>query len=49
VQRFIAGSRDQTSEQIARLANVTQNLVDHQHGSGEHSARGAERPINLIQ
>ena len=29
VQRFIAGSRDQTSEQIARLANVTQNLVDH--------------------
>lgn len=29
VQRFIAGSRDQTSEQIQRLANVTQNLVDH--------------------
>ncbi|MBV9516115.1 MAG: MCE family protein [Mycobacteriaceae bacterium] len=28
VQRFIAGSRDQTSEQIARLADVTQNLVD---------------------
>jgi hypothetical protein len=29
VQRFIAGSRDQTAEQIQRLANVTQNLVDH--------------------
>ena len=29
VQRFIAGSRDQTSEQIASLADVTQNLVDH--------------------
>ncbi|MDI6630789.1 MAG: MCE family protein, partial [Rhodococcus sp. (in: high G+C Gram-positive bacteria)] len=29
VQRFIAGSRDQTSEQILRLGNVTQNLVDH--------------------
>jgi virulence factor Mce-like protein len=29
VQRFIAGSRDQTSEQIQRLADVTQNLVDH--------------------
>ena len=29
VQRFIAGTRDQTSEQIQRLANVTQTLVDH--------------------
>jgi len=29
VQRFIAGSRDQTSETIQRLANVTQNLADH--------------------
>jgi virulence factor Mce-like protein len=29
VQRFIAGTRNQTSEQIQRLANVTQNLVDH--------------------
>jgi phospholipid/cholesterol/gamma-HCH transport system substrate-binding protein len=29
VQRFVAGTRDQTSEQIARLADVTQNLVDH--------------------
>ncbi|MDT5124938.1 MAG: phospholipid/cholesterol/gamma-HCH transport system substrate-binding protein, partial [Mycobacterium sp.] len=29
VQRFIAGSRDQTAEQIQRLTNVTQNLVDH--------------------
>jgi phospholipid/cholesterol/gamma-HCH transport system substrate-binding protein len=29
VQRFVAGSRDQTSEQIQRLANVTQNLVEN--------------------
>lgn len=29
VRRFVAGSRDQTAEQLARLANVTQNLVDH--------------------
>jgi phospholipid/cholesterol/gamma-HCH transport system substrate-binding protein len=29
VQRFVAGTRDQTAEQIQRLANVTQNLVDH--------------------
>ncbi len=29
VQRFIAGSRDQTSESIQRLANVTQNVADH--------------------
>jgi virulence factor Mce-like protein len=28
VQRFIAGTRDQTSEQVARLADVTQVLVD---------------------
>ena len=31
VQRFIAETRDQTVEAIQRLANVTQNLVDHQH------------------
>ena len=30
VQRFIAGSRDATSEQISRLADLTQILVDHQ-------------------
>jgi phospholipid/cholesterol/gamma-HCH transport system substrate-binding protein len=29
VQRFIAGTRDKTAEQLARLTNVTQNLVDH--------------------
>jgi phospholipid/cholesterol/gamma-HCH transport system substrate-binding protein len=28
-KRFIAGSRDQTAEQIQRLANVTQNLADN--------------------
>ncbi|VEG43603.1 virulence factor Mce family protein [Mycolicibacterium flavescens] len=30
IQRFVAGSRDQTVEQVQRLANVTQTLVDHQ-------------------
>ena len=29
VQRFIAGTRDKTSEQLQRLANVTQTLADH--------------------
>jgi virulence factor Mce-like protein len=29
VQRFVAGTRDQTSEQIRSLASVTQNLVDN--------------------
>jgi virulence factor Mce-like protein len=29
VRRFVAGSRDQTVEQLQRLTNVTQNLVDH--------------------
>ncbi len=29
VQRFIAGSRDKTAEQVQRLANVTQVLADH--------------------
>jgi hypothetical protein len=28
VQRFVAGSRDQTSEQVQRLANVTGNLLE---------------------
>jgi phospholipid/cholesterol/gamma-HCH transport system substrate-binding protein len=29
VQRFVAANRDRASEQIGRLASVTQNLVDH--------------------
>ncbi|WP_370329980.1 MCE family protein [Mycolicibacterium hippocampi] len=29
VERFIAGSRNQTAEQLQRLNNVTQNLVDN--------------------
>lgn len=29
VQHFVRGTRDQTVEQIQRLTNVTQNLVDH--------------------
>lgn len=30
VQRFVSGTRDEASEQVERLRNVTQNLVDHQ-------------------
>lgn len=30
VRRFVAGSRNQTAEQIQRLANVTDNLVAHE-------------------
>lgn len=40
VRRFIAGTRNQTSEQIARLADVTQNLVDH-HMAIENILHGA--------
>ncbi|RAV00274.1 mammalian cell entry protein [Mycobacterium colombiense] len=40
VRRFIAGTRNQTSEQIARLADVTQNLVDH-HMALENILHGA--------
>jgi hypothetical protein len=29
VQRFVAGTRDKASEQVTRLAAVTQNLADH--------------------
>jgi phospholipid/cholesterol/gamma-HCH transport system substrate-binding protein len=29
VKRFVAGSRNQAAEQVQRLADVTQNLVDH--------------------
>jgi virulence factor Mce-like protein len=29
VERFLNGVRDKTTEQVQRLANVTQNLVDH--------------------
>jgi len=29
VRRFVAGTRDQTSESIQRLANVTQTVADH--------------------
>ncbi len=29
VQRFVAGTRDKTAEQVQRLANATQVLVDH--------------------
>jgi phospholipid/cholesterol/gamma-HCH transport system substrate-binding protein len=44
VQRFIAETRDQTSEQIARLADVTQNLVDH-HMALENILHGAPNAL----
>jgi phospholipid/cholesterol/gamma-HCH transport system substrate-binding protein len=44
VQRFIAGSRDQTSEQIARLADVTQILVD-KHMALENILHGAPNAL----
>ncbi|BBZ32568.1 MCE family protein [Mycolicibacterium confluentis] len=30
VQRFVAGTRDKTAEQVQRLSNITQNLADNQ-------------------
>jgi virulence factor Mce-like protein len=44
VQRFISGTRNQTSEQIARLADVTQNLVDH-HMALENILHGAPNAL----
>src|ERR1700761_1069262 len=44
VQRFIAETRDQTSEQIARLADVTQILVD-QHMALENILHGAPNAL----
>ena len=43
VQRFIAGSRDQTSEQIASVGRRHTEPGRSPHGSRKHSARGAER------
>nr|WP_156750231.1 MCE family protein [Mycobacterium sp. E2479] len=44
VQRFIAGTRNQTSEQIARLADVTQVLVD-KHMALENILHGAPNAL----
>jgi len=44
VQRFIAETRDQTSEQIQRLANVTQVLVD-QHMDLENILHAAPNAL----
>ncbi|MDT5223995.1 MAG: phospholipid/cholesterol/gamma-HCH transport system substrate-binding protein [Mycobacterium sp.] len=44
VQRFIAGSRNQTSEQVARLADVTQILVN-QHTALENILHGAPNAL----
>ena len=49
VQRFVAGSRNQTSEQIQRLGNLTQILVDNKTGLRERSAHHAERDRQLQQ
>src|ERR1700751_4452436 len=43
-QRFIAGTRNQTRQQIARLADVTQNLVDH-HMALENILHGAPNAL----
>jgi phospholipid/cholesterol/gamma-HCH transport system substrate-binding protein len=45
VQRFIAGTRDQTSEQIARLGNALQPLVD-QHMALENILHGAPNALS---
>ena len=47
VQRFIAGTRNQTSEQIARLADVTQILVD-QHMALENILHGAPNALGEL-
>jgi phospholipid/cholesterol/gamma-HCH transport system substrate-binding protein len=44
VQRFIAGTRNQASEQIARLADVTQILVD-KHMALENILHGAPNAL----
>ena len=49
VQRFVAGSRNQTSEQIARLADLTQILVNNKTSAREHSPHHAERDRQLCQ
>lgn len=45
VQRFIAGTRDKTTEQLQRLSNVTQILVDH-HGDLENILHVAPTAIS---
>ena len=49
VQRFVAGSRDQTAEQIQRLGSLTQVLVDNKTGLRERSAHHAQRDRQLQQ
>ena len=48
-QRFVAGSREQTAEQIRSLAHVTQNLVDSRTAARERPARRAERVRQRLQ
>jgi phospholipid/cholesterol/gamma-HCH transport system substrate-binding protein len=45
VQRFIAGTRDATSEQLARLSNAIQPLVD-QHMALENILHGAPNALS---
>jgi hypothetical protein len=45
VQRFIAGTRDATSEQLARLSNAIQPLVD-QHMALENILHGAPTALS---
>ncbi len=49
VQRFIAGTRDQTSEQIARLGRRHPDPRRQAHGAGERSARRSELARQLLQ
>ena len=49
VQRFIAGTRDQTSEQIRSLAECHADIGRSQDGTAEHPAPRAELVRELLQ
>ena len=49
VQRFVANTRDKTTEQVQRLANVTQVLADHRDGRGEHPPCRADGVCQRLQ
>ena len=49
VQRFVAGSRNQTAEQVERLADVVRNLSDNQTGAEEPAARRTQRDRQQLQ
>ena len=49
VQRFVAGTRNQTAEQLQRLGKVTQTLVDVKDGLRTGPARRTERVRQRLQ